>query len=46
MFKFIYCLTYILLKLSTIRNQINQAPFIAVKPMIYLKVCWVITTSK
>ena len=36
--QFIYCLTYIFLKASITWNQINQAPFIAVKPMIYLNV--------
>ena len=44
MSKLIYCLTYILLKASITRNQIYQAPFIAVKSMIYLKVSLVITT--
>ena len=45
MSKFIYRLTYILLKASITRNQMNQAPFIVVEPIIYLKVCLVITTS-
>ena len=36
--QFIYCLTYIFLKASITWNQINQALFIAVKPMIYLNV--------
>ena len=33
-------------KASVTRNQIGQVPFIAVKPMIYLKVCLVITIRK
>ena len=44
--KFIYRLTYILLKAFITRNQINQSPFIAVRTMICLKVYLVITTSK
>ena len=46
MSKFIYRLTYVLLKASITRNQIIQAPFITTKPMICLKVCLVITTNK
>ena len=46
MSKFIYYLSYIFLKANKsnqidTRNQINQAPAIAVKPMICLKVCLV-----
>ena len=41
MSKFIYLLTYILHKASITRNQINQVPFIAVKPMIYL-IVWLV----
>ena len=41
----IYRLTYILVKASFTRSQINQTPFTAVKPMMYLKVYLVITTS-
>ena len=46
MLKFIYHLIWILFKVSITRNYKNQAPFIAVKPMIYVKVCLVITASK
>ena len=42
--KFIYSLTYILLKASITRGQINEAPSIVVEPMIYLKVYLFITT--
>ena len=40
MSKFIHRLTYILLKASIARNQINQTPFIAVKPIFILKLVW------
>ena len=46
MSKFIYHLTYALLKASITRNEINQAPFISVKTIIYLKLNLLITTSK
>ena len=36
--KFIYCLTYVVLETSITRNQIYQASFTAVNPMICLKV--------
>ena len=44
--KFIHRLTYILLKTIITRNQVKQAPFIPVRPMIYLKVYVVIARSK
>ena len=46
MSKFIYHLTYMLLKVSITRNEINQTPFISVKTIIYLKLNLLITTSK
>ena len=46
MSKFIYHLTYMLLKASITRNEINQAFFISVKTIIYLKPNLLITTSK
>ena len=43
---FIYRLTYMILKASIALNQMNQALFIAVKPIIYLKICLVISKGK
>ena len=46
MSKFINHLTYMLLKASITRNEINQAPFISVKTIIHLKLNLLVTTSK
>ena len=43
---YVYRLTFMSLKAFVSRNQINEAPFISVKAMIYLKLTLLIATKK